>query len=395
MFTLGNKEAIINSNSKFPVTITAPTGTSSLLTIKGFGAFEDTHIVSAVAQRYIPGRNAGLVITAPDAAALGILAAEVNIPVIVHIRVNTSRHTSEWATDFIKRGRPFIFEILVDGSDTSTIIMTKLVTMFTEYENRFNNSDRGLPYTWTQAGPDVTLILKDPYLSFQNFVDFLPRGAVYGIKADTTKAISFDPVVTVTPGVSANTAITVSSTVGLSVGDTVYADGETMIVADIVSALQFTSTTAVTLTVDSELTLLSNPQEPTWDGKYLEENVRLSNAYTRDSYGISPDESAIIVGGYTEITFTAISDATGGINNLHKKHQFLGNTRGELSQSDSIFTFTLYLLEGTDMFDPGEKVDDILDFLLDAETAYSIPFTMYIANGNEVTTVADFLTNTY
>ena len=73
MFTLGNKEAIINSSEKFPVTVTTPPGTTSLLTIKGFGAFDSTHIIKATAQRFIAGRNAGLSITAPDAAALGIL----------------------------------------------------------------------------------------------------------------------------------------------------------------------------------------------------------------------------------------------------------------------------------------------------------------------------------
>ncbi len=44
------------------------------------------------------------------------------------------------------------------------------------------------------------------------------------------------------------------------------------------------------------------------------------------------------------------------------------------------------------MFDTSEKVDDILAFLLAAAPSTT---KMYIANGNEVTTVADFLANTY
>ena len=362
MFTLGNKEAIINSPSKFPVTTTAPAGTNSLLTIKGFGAFEDTHIVSAIAQRFIASRVAEITITAPDAAALGILAAEVNVPVVVHIRVNTTRHTSEWATDFIKRGRPFIFEILVDGGDTATTIMTKLVTLFTEYEARFN-SDKGLPYTWSQSGDDVTLTLKDGYLSFQNFVDFLPRGLTYGIKAVTTKVIALTTIGTGSTG--ADTTQDVVSTAGILVGDTITIDATAVVVVEVTDATTLEITPSYDSTDADVVYLHSEPQEPTWDGKYLEENVRFSNAVTGDSYAISPDETATIVGSYTEITFTAKSNGTGGIDNLHKPHAFLGTTRGEIG-GERKFTFTLYLLEGTTMFDTDAKVDDILAFLFTA-----------------------------
>lgn len=363
MFTLGNKEAIINSSSKFPVTTTAPAGTNSLLTIRGFGAFEDTHIVSAFAQRFIAGRVAEITITAPDAAALGILAAEVNIPVVVHIRVNTTRHTSEWATDFIKRGRPFIFEIRVDGGDTATAIMTKLVTLFTEYESRFNYSDRGLPYTWSQSGDDVTLTLKDAYLSFQNFVDFLPRGTTYGIKAVTTKVISLTTIGTGSTG--ADTTQDVASTAGILVGDTITIDATAVVVTEVTDATTLEITPAYDSGDGDVVYLHSEAQEPTWDGKYLEETVRFSNAVTGDAYAISPDEVATIAGSYTEITFTAKTDGTGGISQIHKPHAFLGTTRGEVG-GEKQYTFTLYLQEGTTLFDASDKVDDILAFLFAA-----------------------------
>ena len=389
MFTLGNKEAIVNSSAKFPVTTTAPAGTNSLLTIKGFGAFEDTHIVSAIAQRFIAGRVGALTITAPDAAALGVLAAEVNVPVVVHIRVNTSRHTSEWATDFIKRGRPFIFEILVDGGDTATEIMTKLTNMFTEYERKFNLADRGLPYTWLQDGDDVTLTLKDAYLSFQTFVDFLPRGLTYGIRANTTILIATTTIGTGSTG--ASTTQDVVSTSGILVGDTITIDATAVVVTEVTDATTLEVTPAYDSTDADVVYLHSATQEPTWDGKYLEENVRLSNSTTGDSYGISPDEKPSITGSYTEITFTGVDNSLGGINNIYKRHAFLGSTRGEVG-GDRSFKFTLYLLEGTDMFNTSEKVDDILAFLLAAAPSTT---KMYIANGNEVATVADFLANTY
>ena len=387
MFTLGNKEAVINTSSQFPVTVTAPTGTNSLLTIKGFGAFEDTHILSAVAQRFIPGRNAGLIISAPDAAALGVSAAEVNVPVKIHIRVNTSRHTSEWATDFIKRGRPFIFEIVINGGDTSTSIMTNLVNMFTEYEAKFNHSMDGLPFTWTQTGADVVLMLKSPYLTFQNVVDFLPKGKMYGTKAETTRQL---PITVISSG-SVSTTQVVTSTADLVVGDTIFINTTEVVITDITSATNIEVTPACVSSTSDTVYLLSQPQEPTFDGKYLEENVRMSTTNTMDSYGISPDEVPTINGAYTSLTFEVIDNNTGGINNLAKRHSFLGITRGEVG-GDRHFMFTIYFLESTDMFNTGEKVDDVLAFLLAAAPTNT---TMKLSNGNTVTTVADFLTNTY
>jgi len=392
MFTLGNKEAIINSSEKFPVTVTTPPGTTSLLTIKGFGAFDSTHIIKATAQRFIAGRNAGLSITAPDAAALGILNGEINIPVIVHIRVNTSRFTSEWATDFIKRGRPFIFEILVNGGETPTQIMTKLVAVFSEYIFRFNLSNTGLPFTWTQTGASVSLVLKDPYLSFQNNVVFLPRESTYGVKAVTVRLT--DTGTTVTPAVVTSTTITVGSTAGLRVGDTVVAGANTMTITDIIGATSFTVGTAVSISNLTALYLESQPQAPTFDGKYLEENVRFSNEETRGAYAISPDEYPKITGNYTSITFEAWDDNSGGISNVYKPHTYLGTTKGDLGEKRK-FLFTLYFLEGTNMFTdaPTNKVHDVLQFLLDSATLTNTK--MYIANGNTVETVTDFLANAY
>ena len=390
MFTLGNKEAIINSNSKFPVTVTAPTGSNSLLTIKGFGAFENTHIVSAFAQRFIPSRNASLTITAPDASALGLAAGSINNSIIVHIRVNTVRYTSEWANDFIRRGRPFIFEILVHGGETPTIIMNRLVEAFGWYESLYNASDRGLPFTYSiPVDGTIILTLKDPYLTFQTFVDFLPGGLTYGVKAVTSKLI--DTGITVTPAVSSSTTITVSSTNGLLVGDTVSADGNTMIIVDIIDATSFTVQSAVSITNTSILYLESCPQEPIYDGKYLEENVRFSNYIVTDAYAISPDEDPKVTSPYTTISFQTTYNNDGGLDNVYKPHAFLGLTRGEVGKPHKM-VITLYFKEDSDMFGTGGKVDAVLAFLLAAAPSTTV---MTLANGNVVTTVADFLANTY
>ncbi len=117
----------------------------------------------------------------------------------------------------------------------------------------------------------------------------------------------------------------------------------------------------------------------------------MSTVNTSDSYGISPNGVPTVNGAYTSITFEVVDNNTGGINNLYKKHSFLGITRGEVG-GDRRFVFTIYFLENTDMFNTGEKVDDVLAFLLAAAPTNT---KMTISNGNTVTTVADFLTNIY
>jgi len=386
MFTLGNKEAILNSESKFPVTVTTPNG-SSLLSIKGFGDFDAAHIVSAYAQRFIPSRNSGIYITAPDAAAMGLVAGTKNNLIKVHIRINTTRYTSEWANDFIRRGRPFIFEILVDGGESATAVADKLILSFQKYESVFHMSERGLPFTYSAAVGVLTLNLKDPYLAFQTSVDFLPNDQTYGTKAVTSDKI--DTGTTVTPAVVASTVITVGSTSGLLVGDTVYGASATMVITDIVSATRFTADAAVSISNGSILYLKSCPQEPIYDGKYLEENVRFSLNTVTGAYAISPDEDPKITSPYTIISFKATYNANGGVDAVYKPHAFLGSTRGEVGGTHTLLV-TLYLKEDSDMFGGGGKAETILAFLLAAS-----PIQLVIANGNIVTTVADFLTNTY
>ena len=121
MFTLGNKEAIVNATSKFPITTS---GTQMI--IEGFGTFEQGQLVSALGQRYVGEKYGALAITCPAATDIGVTG--LREPVVAHIRVNTARHSSEWATDFIKRGRPYVFELNLDVADSATDVATKLAT---------------------------------------------------------------------------------------------------------------------------------------------------------------------------------------------------------------------------------------------------------------------------
>ena len=383
MFTLGNKEAIVNADAKYKVTLSTPAGTTQLMTIEGFGSFEQSHIVEAFVQRFVGARTAALTITAPAPADLGITAGEVNVPVVAHIRVNTTRHSSEWATDFIKRGRPFIFELLINGSDTAADIATKLEVAMTEYELKFNFSDRGLPFTHSVTSTDVVLELKDPYLTFQSSVDFLPKGSTYGIKAVTTSLVDSGNTVSAVLG----NDLTVDATTGILVGDVVGVGAVTSTVTDIPNATTITVADGTGI-VAGALLVEKSAQEPLFDGKYLEENVRMSLPNTSDSYGISPDEKPVISGGYTTITWKAKDTVTGGVNELCKRHKGLGGTRGE-EAGDRTAMFTLYILEGAGMHAASGKVDTVLSFLEGALGVIAPSNTSLIARLSNLTLAAN------
>jgi len=388
-FNLGNKEAIINMASKFRAFTDSPAGTAGRLTIEGFGSFEDTKIKSLIAQRFVPGRSGYMEIIAPDGASLGITGN--NTPVLVHIRINTTRDNTEWAIDFIKRGRPFIFELVVNPSDTAEQVAAKLLNAMTEYESKFHMSDSGLPFTYaidSGNAAQLNLGLKDPYLSFQLLVDFLAKGELYGVKATTVKFIHMAVAGTIAGNDIPLTAINYNA---YTVGDTIksVSGAETTITAIAASTDTITVADVTGFSDSDAISLKVEPQEPTFDGKYLEENARMSLKYTSDSYGISPDEKPLISGAYTTITWTAVDDNEGGVSRLWKKHRFLGTTRGDLGGARE-HTYTLYILEGSDMYEAGAKVDTILGFLWNSGATER---AMYLSDGTYVTTVADFLNN--
>jgi len=353
------------------------------MTVEGFGSFEESHIVEAFAQRFVDSRTGTLIITVPAPSDLGIDAGEVNVPVVAHIRVNTTRHSSEWAIDFIKRGRPFIFELLVNGTDSAADIADKLVTAMLEHENKFTYAS-GLPFTYAANSADVTLELKDPYLTFQSYVDFLPKGSTYGIKAATTNMIDSGITVSAVTG----NDLTVDAVTGLLVGDLVGVGTAT----STITAITGTDTVTVEDGTDfaaGALLLAKVPQEPLFDGKYLEENVRMSLPTTSDSYGISPDEKPMISGSYTTITWKAVDDPdTGGINQIYKRHNGLGATRGEVGGKRTAL-FTMYILEDAGMHATGGKVDTILSFLENNLGAISVSNTELVAKVSNLSAATD------
>lgn len=361
------------------------------MTLKGLGSFLQANVLSASAQRFIAGRNAKLKITAPTAAELGVPASSVNQSVKVHIRVNTSRHSSPYATDFIKRGRPFVFEILVTAAWTSANVATKLAQAFTQYESQFNLAEDGLPFTWVDdLSGGLTLTLKDPYLSFGDNVVFTLAGETYGVTATSTSFI--DSGLNVDGIQTTSTTLVLDSTDGLRVGDkfTLPSAPTTVLkIKSVDSATNLTLESAFTVsTVNLEaLTLDYQAQEPTYDGKYLEENVRMSTEATSGSYGISPDEKPVISGSYTQIQFTCKVTGTSGIDGNWAPHKNMG-IYASANTGDGTVKFTLYCLEGSDLFASGGTVEDIVTFLVGGTPTIA---TFLLANGTAASSAATFI----
>jgi hypothetical protein len=371
MFSLGYKEAIVNNASKFPLVIN---GTK--MNIKGFGTFQQEQLRSCVAQRYIASRLDALSFDAPSATALGI-ASGTNVPVTFNFVIKSTRLSSEYANNYIINGRPIVIEILVTAGETSAQVAVKLQAAFTEWAAKFNYADQGLPFT-VSADANITsyltLTLNQYFLYFQKTITCKVNNTIAPILITGDNYKLVDDNVTVTAAVITN----ITSTVGLMVGDTVafvaagFVPGHasaslaTTTIASIDSATQITVTSGTGAVTTDKLYLVQKGMNPTFDGKYLEENARMSLETTSDSYSISPDEKPMISGKYTTITFTADDATYGGIGAASgtgfAKHAFLGSTRGEIGGTRQ-FKFTLYVLEGSDAFTDSGWLEQLLNFI--------------------------------
>ncbi len=375
MFTLGNKEAIVNATNKFPISID---GTE--MTIKGFGTFSQAQIVSALGQRFIAEKLGSLVITCPSASDIGLAASDLRVPVVAHIRVNTTRHSSEWATDFIKRGRPYVFELSLGGGASSTDVANALEDAFTEYESKFPISTLPFDVVNDSAG-ELTLTLKAGELNFLETVNFLMEHDSYGFDADTTKftgALQEDGVTpNLTSASSTASVINMDTTntfsVGdqLLVGDATNAGVEGTATVHTVTYITFSNTTELTVSPDVPTTYVDNAivtvltagEEATNSGKYLEENVRVSNPYTTDAYAIGAGEAPFVANDYTQITWVARATEGTGIGSGWAPHNNLATVAADAKVGNRDQTFTLYFNEDACLDNAG-PVDTLIGFLI-------------------------------
>ena len=197
MFTLGYKEAIVNPGvytvkTKASATAAADanfTSGSDILVIQKFGTFSKAAIKSSTAARYVGPVLSTLSFTAPAAAELGVVTGEVNKLVKVHIRFTTSRYASEWATDFIRRGRPFMVQIRVNAGETADQVAVKVEAAIAEQATSFKNAV--FPFTvGSHVSNKVSLVAATGDITFSNEVEFLLSGTSYGWKAVTVAVVA-------------------------------------------------------------------------------------------------------------------------------------------------------------------------------------------------------------
>ncbi len=402
MFTLGNKEAIVNAPAKFPITVS---GTS--LNIEGYGTIEQGQLVSASGQRFITQKLGQMVLTCPSASDIGLAGTDKRVAVVTHIRVNTSRHSSEWATDFIKRGRPFVFELNLNGSDSSTDVANKLADMFTEYGLKFTNSD--LPFTVVNPGNgNLSLSLRSGELSFGQQVVFLRKNDTYGLTAETTLYLGSVQNDGTTPNLlgaveaAGQTTITLDDNRQLNVGDSILvgtavaAGVEGVAVNHLITGISNANTTDVVISPavpvggyveDAIVTVKSNGDEALNSGKWLEENVKLATALNNDPYELSPGETPILTAGYSSITFVARATEGQGIGRGWAPHNDISTVAANAKVGDRDMTFTLYFNEDSCIATSG-PVDTLMTFLIGGTPTVA---TFIKDNGQGAASVADFI----
>jgi hypothetical protein len=391
MFTLGNKEAIVNSTTAFPFVPTA--AGSDILNIKGFGTFSKLKLVSAIARRASDAQYEKLSFTCPTSLALGIGATDVGIAVIVHIRVNSLRQASESAIDFIKRGRPMILEVKINGGSADTVVATAVKAAFDEYALKFANIT--LPITAAISGADIILTATQGYFSINDNVAFLKRGDIFALNATSTK--NFDSGLEVkqdgTGGgeggaipTAGDTTIILDALTGLCVNDTIqFATAPTVDykITEIVTStktITFTPALGNPVTAADENTVYKTQKgvEAVNDGKFLEETVRMSTGFTSDAYAINAGQVPIIGDKYTMIQWVHDDPVAAGGWAAHKNP-------GAVAKQMTRNKYTLYFNES--LLGATSQVKYLADWLVDGAPNIA---TFKKANGATAADVADF-----
>lgn len=393
MFTLGNKEVIANTAAQFPLTPAAAT-VAAVLNIKGLGTFQPTTITSAYGRRYSAAQLEKMQITCPTSAQLGIADTATNVPVSFRVKVYTLRQASETSIDFVKKGRPLILEILVQGNTTGTDIATLLKTALAEYQSKYPVAI--FPFTWaTTVDAYLTLTGTDGFYSFGEDVTFTVNRMIIPYTATVTK--KFITTIHVNAVVANGaTHVHVDGVTGLMVGDTISFD---KIVATEFKITEIVTSTGIVYITPSISSLLeaadtnhvwkvNKAVEVINDGKYLEENVRMSTTYTSDTYAINPIQVPIIGATYTMLTWTANVSATEGGWESHA-------TPGIVATAVNPQSFTMYLNDATCLAGATNLVTYISTWL---EAACVANISGYVAlsswkkaNGASAESIANFI----
>jgi hypothetical protein len=394
MLTLGNKEAVINTTAQCVLTPAAATP-GAVLNIKGFGTFDPTKLLGYQARRYSAAQLEKIQITIPTATELGIATTAVNVPVVFRLKMYTLRHASETAIDFIKKGRPLVLEILVQGNTDGTAINTLLQTAITEYQAKFANVV--FPFTVDSVlttAATLVLTATEGFYTFGEDVELHVSRIIFPYTPTVTKKFIMNVHVNAVPGGTDN-HVHLDSIVGLAVGDTISFDAlvtASFKITDIVTSTGIVYITP-SLTGAGEAANTNHVWkvwkgvEAIGDGKSMEESVRMSNIWTSDTYAINPNVVPIIGAEYTMIQWTMSANATEG---GWMGHDVAGAVAADITPQ----VFTLYVNDTITEVAAG-VIDLLLVWLDAAAVSYVSGYTQFSslkkANGASAVSIDNFI----
>ena len=359
-----------------------------MLSIKGFGTFSQAKVATAVGSRATDAQLSKLSVTCPSATDLGIAATTTGVAVVVHLRVNSLRQAAETSIDFIKRGRPMIMEIKVDGGMTAAQVAALVYAAFNEYTLKFLNATLPITAAYTAGDAFVVFTATEGWFQIASNVSFLKRGDIFALDATTTKNFDTGNTVSDLSISNGDTVITLSAITGLNVGDTIQFEAYPLtdyVITDIVTSTKVLTITPALATATLPVTTNKvyktvKGVEAINDGKYLEENVRMSTNFTADSYAINPGQVPIIGAKYTMISWESDPLSAAGGWQDHK-------TTDIKSTEYTRNRFTLYFNEDTCLGATG-PVKYLTDWLIAGTPNID---TFKKANGASAVDTANFI----
>ena len=366
MFTLGNKEAIVNSAGQY--TSTANGAGLDIFNFGNFGTSLTGPISNIIAQYFAPETLGAGTLVCPTGTTIGLETASVRNSVTFLMRVTTSRYASEWATDFIRRGRPFVINLSINQAHNSAQVADILDAALTAYETEFVISDNkmgSLPFNWVNDGAgNITFETKAGDLSLEVKTVWQRTYDAFGLEVSMTA-----PDGTTDTGVDTNTGggaitagadFTVDDSSVLWVGQSISIGGTAAIITEVKSGtvivLDTTITAADGTAIDWVTSTTLVAQETRVDGKYLEENVRMSIGDSTDgAYSIKPGERPVISAPY--IMFSWEYTAPIGTQPGWAGHKRLGLIATDLETGTQKMKYSMYFNADVFTSDSGASQD--------------------------------------
>lgn len=391
MYTVGTKNIIVNNPEELELTVAG-----SVLDVPYYGTFNSGQISKSFGTRFVPEQFAGLTFECPTMDSLGLLSTDRKVKVLVAISVSSSRFNVDPPVG-TGQGNPFKFEVIVDGNDDSPTFATKVEAAFDRYQEVFGEDV--LPFTWSREdlGNVIWLTAKSGSAYFNGLVTYSVDGEVLETASTMTSYIYRDAagdIITVTSDGLAVDVVSLTSTEGLRVGDTLIFQLTGTTFSNKYEVLEIVSPTTARISGDSTTEMLTGMQvligkvaeEAYVDGYWLEENITQSTPHNSGPWTIKPSAMPELSDKYTTITFEIDPQLLEVPLNpeLHNKLEKLSADTVILNGSS---TYTMYFNEAT-CLEAGGPVEQILDWIAQTIT---LADSFAISNGNLITSSGEFI----